>query len=67
MKKIVIRLIVLAILAGVGYGGWRLFQAMPQRQAQIATTKVRKSDVIVRTLQAGLDVERAAELTGVDL
>jgi HlyD family secretion protein len=53
MKKIVIRLIVLAILAGAGYGGWRLFQAMPQRQAQIATTKVRKSDVIVRTFARG--------------
>ena len=46
-------LIILAILAGVGYGGWRLFQAMPQRQAQVATTKVRKSDVIVRTYARG--------------
>ena len=53
MKKIVIRLIILAIVAGVGYGGWRLFKAMPQRQAQIATTKVRKSDVIVRTFARG--------------
>jgi HlyD family secretion protein len=53
MKKLLIRLIILAMVAGAGYGGWRLFQSMPQRQAQIATTKVRKSDVIVRTFARG--------------
>jgi HlyD family secretion protein len=53
IKKIFIRLIILAIVGGAGYGGWRLFQSMPQRQAQIATTKVRKSDVVVRTFARG--------------
>jgi HlyD family secretion protein len=53
IKKIFIRLIILAIVGGAGYGGWRLFQSMPQRQAQVATTKVRKSDVVVRTFARG--------------
>src|SRR3954452_17888595 len=53
MKKIAIRLIVLAVVAGLGYWGWRLFQSMPQRQQQIASTKVRKSDVVVRAFARG--------------
>ena len=53
IKKIVIRLILLAVVGGIGYWGWRLFQSMPQRQAQIATTKVRKGDVVVRTFARG--------------
>src|SRR5690606_34215566 len=53
MKKIVIRLFILAVIAGAGYGAWALFQAMPQRQAQVATAQVRKGDVVVRTYARG--------------
>ena len=53
MKTIAIRLIILAVVAGAGYGAWRLFQSMPQRQTQIATSKVRKGDVVVRTFARG--------------
>ena len=50
MKKIIIRVLIpLAVLAGVGYGGYRLFNAMPQRQASVPTTKVRQNDVVVRS------------------
>src|SRR5436190_10638724 len=68
MKKIAIRLIILAIVAGAGYWGWKLFQSMPQRQAQIATTKVRKGDVIVRTFARGeLRAVRSATLVAPNL
>ena len=68
MKKIVIRLILLAVVAGAGYWGWRLFQSMPQRQAQIATTKVRKGDVVVRTFARGeLRAVRSATLIAPNL
>jgi HlyD family secretion protein len=53
MKKIVIRLLILAVIAGAGYGAWALFQAMPQRQAQVATAQVRKGDVVVRSYARG--------------
>ncbi|HYP09814.1 MAG TPA: efflux RND transporter periplasmic adaptor subunit [Bryobacteraceae bacterium] len=53
MKKIVIRLVILAVVVGAGYWAWSLFQSMPQRQAQVATTKVRKGDVVVRTFARG--------------
>jgi hypothetical protein len=53
MKKIVLRLIILAVVCGLGYGAWRLFQAMPERQSQVANTKVRKGDVVVRTFARG--------------
>jgi predicted negative regulator of RcsB-dependent stress response len=43
MKKIVIRLVILAVVLGAGYGVWNLFQAMPQRQSQVASTKFAKA------------------------
>ena len=68
IKKIVIRLILLAVVGGIGYWGWRLFQSMPQRQAQIATTKVRKGDVVVRTFARGeLRAVRSATLVAPNL
>ena len=68
MKKIIIRLILLAIVAGAGYGVWQLFNQMPQRQQQIATTKVRKGDVVVRTYARGeLRAVRSATLIAPNL
>jgi HlyD family secretion protein len=68
MKKIVIRLVLVAVVAGAGYGVWGLFQQMPQRQAQIAQTKVRKGDVVVRTFARGeLRAVRSATLIAPNL
>src|SRR4051794_11938655 len=53
MKKLIFRLVILAVIAGAGYGGYQLFQSMPQRQQQIATTKVRRGDVVVRAYSRG--------------
>ena len=53
MKKILFRLILLGLVVAGAWYGYRLFQSMPSRQAQIATTKVRKNDVIVRSFARG--------------
>jgi HlyD family secretion protein len=69
LKKIIIRVaIVLAVLGGVGYGGYQLFNAMPQRQASIPTTKVRQGDVVVRSYTRGeLRAVRSATLSAPNL
>jgi hypothetical protein len=53
VKKIVIRLILLGALAGSAWWGYGFYKSLPQRQQQIATTQVRKSDVIVRSYARG--------------
>jgi HlyD family secretion protein len=53
MKKVLIRIIILAVVLGAAWGGYRLFQQMPQRQQQVATTKVRRGDVVVRSFARG--------------
>src|SRR3954451_23075989 len=68
MKKILIRVLVLAVLISGGWYGYRLFKAMPQRQVQVATTKVRKSEVVVRTFARGeLRAVRSTTLTAPNL
>jgi multidrug resistance efflux pump len=53
MKKILIRVVILAVVLGFSWYGYQLFQSMPQRQQQVATTKVRRGDVIVRSFTRG--------------
>jgi multidrug efflux pump subunit AcrA (membrane-fusion protein) len=53
MKKAIFRLIGLAILAGAGWGGYRFFKQLPERQEQIPTTKVQRSDVVIRAFSRG--------------
>jgi multidrug resistance efflux pump len=53
MKKVLIRVIILAIVAAGGWYGYTAWKSMPQRQVQIATTKVRKGEVVVRTFARG--------------
>ncbi len=68
IRKYVVRL---ALLAGVGYGAWygyKFFRDLPQRQDQIATTKVRQGDVIVRSFTRGeLRAVRSATLSAPNL
>ena len=52
-KKVIIRLFGLAILVGLGYGGYRFFQQLPERQQQIATARVQRSDVVIRAFSRG--------------
>ena len=68
MKKILFRLVLLAIVAAAGWAGYRWFQQMPQRQVQIPTTKVKKGDVVVRSYTRGeLRAVRSATLTAPNL
>src|SRR5438270_5667257 len=68
MKKILFRLILLAAVAAAAWEGYRLFQTIPSRQQQIATTKVRKNDVIVRSFARGeLRAVRSTTLTAPNL
>src|SRR3954465_13215663 len=68
MKKILIRVLVLAVLISGAWYGYGLFKAMPQRQVQVATTKVRKGEVVVRTFARGeLRAVRSATLMAPNL
>jgi multidrug resistance efflux pump len=53
MKKLIIRLLIVAVVAAAGWYGYRFIQQMPQRQQQVATTRVRQSDVIIRAFARG--------------
>jgi HlyD family secretion protein len=53
MKKAIIRLIVLAVLAGAGWGGYRLYKQIPSRMESIPVTKVQKGDVVIRAFSRG--------------
>jgi hypothetical protein len=67
-KKVIIRLLGLAILVGLGYGGYRFFQQLPERQEQIATAKVQRGDVVIRAFSRGeLHAVRSATLLAPNL
>ena len=69
MKKIIIRVLIpLIVLGAVGWGGYLLFNSMPQRQASIPTAKVRQGDVVVRSYTRGeLRAVRSATLSAPNL
>ncbi|HLK61849.1 MAG TPA: HlyD family efflux transporter periplasmic adaptor subunit [Bryobacteraceae bacterium] len=53
MKKAIFRLFGLAILAGLGWGGYHLYKQLPERMDSIPTTKVQRSDVVIRAFTRG--------------
>src|SRR6266436_6490965 len=68
MKKFIIRVSLILILLGGAYGSYRYFEHMPQKQASVATAKVRRGDVIVRAYSRGeLRAVRSATLTAPNL
>ncbi len=68
MKKVIIRLLLLLVVLGAAYGGYRYFEHMPQKQLPVATAKVRRGDVIVRAFSRGeLRAVRSATLTAPNL
>lgn len=69
MNKIITRgAIVLALIGAVGWGGYLLFNSMPQRQSSVPTTKVRQGDVVVRSFTRGeLRAVRSATLSAPNL
>ena len=68
MKKVIIRVFVIVLILGAGWGGYAFFKQLPQRQQDIATARVRRDDVIVRTYTRGeLRATRSATLTAPNL
>jgi multidrug resistance efflux pump len=53
VKSNLIRLVIAAAIAAAVWGGYFLYQQMPQRQAQVPVTQVRQGDVIVRSYARG--------------
>src|ERR1700681_4247077 len=53
LKKIIIRVILAVILLGGAWRGYTFIQDLPRTQQQIATTKVRRGDVVVRSFARG--------------
>src|ERR1051326_5939714 len=68
MKKLIIRILGPVIVLGAAWYGYHFFKLLPQRQEQVATTKVRKSDVIIRAYSRGeLRAVRSLTLTAPNL
>lgn len=68
IRKIVVRTVMLAGIGAAAWYGYKFFRDLPQRQDQIATTKVRKGDVVVRSYTRGeLRAVRSATLTAPNL
>src|SRR5213083_3819569 len=67
MKK-VFRILLVLLVIGAAYGGYRYFERMPQKQLPVAITKVRRGDVIVRAYSRGeLRAVRSITLTAPNL
>ena len=69
MKKHIIRLLILALVAVAAWGGYTVVKQIPQqKQAALPSTRVRQGDVIVRTYARGeLRAVRSATLTAPNL
>src|SRR3954470_16979900 len=68
MKKVIFRSLLVLLVLGAAYGGYRYFERLPQRQLPVAAAKVRKSDVIVRAYSRGeLRAVRTATLSAPNL
>ena len=68
MKKIIIRLVFLALVLSAAWWGYGFFKQMPQRQTSVPTAKVRQGDVVVRSYARGeLRAVRSVTLTAPNL
>jgi HlyD family secretion protein len=68
MKKLIIRILGPVVVFAMAWYGYRLFQMLPQRQEQVAVTKVRRGDVVIRAFSRGeLRAIRSITLTAPNL
>ena len=68
MKKILIRLVILALIAGGCYAGYVAIQSLPKDEQTIATVAVRRGDVTVKSYARGeLRAVRSATLNAPNL
>ncbi len=68
IRKFAVRLVLLAGVGAAAWYGYKFFRDLPKRTDQIATTKVRQGDVIVRSYTRGeLRAVRSATLSAPNL
>lgn len=68
MKKILIRLVILGLIAGGCYAGYLAIQSIPKEEQTIATVAVRRGDVTVKSYARGeLRAVRSATLVAPNL
>src|SRR5262245_24067794 len=68
MKKLIIRLGGVLLLAAVVWGGYRAYQSLPETKERLATAKVQRGDVIIRAYSRGeLRAVRSVTLTAPNL
>jgi len=68
MKKVLIRVSGVLILAAIIYGGWRFYQSLPDRSERLATAKVQRGDVVIRAFSRGeLRAVRSVTMTAPNL
>lgn len=68
MKKVILRVLLAAIALGGAWWGYLFIKQMPRAQQQIATTRVRRGDVVVRSYARGeLRATRSVTLTAPNL
>src|ERR671925_40346 len=53
MKKLIIRLLLIGVVVGAVWGGYAIYKSMPKKEQQIATARVRRGDVVVRSYTRG--------------
>ncbi|MGI8990347.1 MAG: efflux RND transporter periplasmic adaptor subunit [Bryobacteraceae bacterium] len=68
MKKLIIRVAVLLILLGAGWGVYAVYKQLPQRQQLVPVAKVLRGDIVIRAYSRGeLRAVRSATLTAPNL
>ncbi|MDQ6705164.1 MAG: efflux RND transporter periplasmic adaptor subunit [Acidobacteriota bacterium] len=68
MKKVVIRVAVLLVLLGAGWGVYAVYKQLPQRQQLVPVAKVLRGDIVIRAYSRGeLRAVRSATLTAPNL
>jgi len=68
LKKVIFRVVLAAVVLGGGYWAYAFFINLPKSQAEIATTTVRRGDVVVRSFTRGeLRAARSATLIAPNL
>jgi hypothetical protein len=53
MKKVIYRVLGVAVVAGAGWGGYAYYKSIPDKQETVPVTKVLKSDVVIRAYSRG--------------
>src|SRR5215472_10102748 len=68
MKKLIIRILGLVIVFAAAWYGYQWFRMLPQRAEEVAVTKVRRGDVVIRAYSRGeLQAVRSVTLTAPNL